>query len=105
MGLADRLVHSDNPPPNVTTEPIGIHEWTAAFELYCYGEATRTSIINQFGLSTEEQNGLDVLKSNYDALSTALDKHIFLHKLEATGLFYQNGMIDIAKYKSIMGLT
>lgn len=105
MGLADRIQHPDSGSWDFTDGMIAIHAWTAAFELYCYGEATRAQLIAVFALDVTEQAGLDQLKAAYDALSTALEKHVFLHKLEAAGRFYQYGKIDKTKYKQILGLV
>lgn len=105
MGLADEIQHSDT-PQDVTGKPIAIHTWTAALELYVRGEATVTQIDNVFGITARGvRTGLDQLVAQIDALGTENQKLIFVYKMEAAGLFYERGLIDKAKYKSIMGLT
>jgi hypothetical protein len=103
MALADRIVHQDP----VTSAPVGdipVHEFTAAFNLYVLGEATRAQVIAVFSLTAADETGLDTLKTTYDALATLSDKLEFKMKLESAGIFYQNGKIDKTKYMSIMGL-
>jgi hypothetical protein len=100
MGLADRLFHTEN---GIPTGDIAIHSWTAAFSLYCYGDAPRSKLEAVFSLSAEDLAGLDTLKTAYDALSVT-DKTNFLNKLESAGLFYESGDIDKTQYKQIMGL-
>lgn len=101
MALADRIIHIES---GSITGDIPIHEWTSAFTLYAIGEATRNKVINTFSLTSADETGLDALKTTYDGLGTKADKNEFLEKLEAAGIFYQNGTIDTAQYKSIMGL-
>lgn len=97
MALSDRIKHA-------TGGDIAVHKWTAGFALYAIGEATRNELIAVFDLSVEDQVGLDALKSNYDSLSTAIEKAVFLSKIEWAGLFYEDGTIDIDRYKQILGM-
>lgn len=97
MALSDRIRHKGG-------GDIPVHKWTAGFALYAIGEATRNELIAVFDLSVEDQVGLDALKSNYDSLSTSIQKAVFLSKVEWAGLFYEDGTIDIDRYKQILGM-
>lgn len=106
MGLAERIVQSDT----ATTYPqedgnIPIHEFTAAISLYATGNATRNQIVNIFNLDAGQAAGLDQLLAAFDALATKADKVEWLMKLEAAGIFFQDGNIDKTQYKTIMGLA
>lgn len=105
MGLADEIQHSDT-PQDLTSGPIPIHTWTAAWELYARGEATANQIKNIFGIESRGcETGMYQLQTQIDDLSTENQKLLHVMKMEAAGLFYENGSIDKTKYKEIMGLT
>lgn len=101
MGLADRIIHIEN---GDQVGDIAVHTWTAAFNLYAAGEATRAELSAVFSLSAQDLVGLDTLKSEYDGLTTEAEKIGFVLKLEHAGLFYERGTIDKARYMQIMGL-
>lgn len=106
MGLAERIVQSDTPtvyPHEDGTIPI--HEFTAAMTLLAAGEVTKSQLVTLFAFDATEEAGLDTLIAAYIALPTTADKVMWLMKLEAAGIFFQDGNIDKAKYKSIMGLV
>lgn len=108
MGIADELQHPliDGMKADLSTGPIAIHYWTAAWELYARGEATYDQIKTLFGLEARGVTaGSDQLKTAIDALGTENQKLLFIMKMEAAGLFYETGQIDKTKYKQIMGLS
>jgi hypothetical protein len=72
--------------------------------LYVIGEATRTELETVFSLGVSDLAGLDALKAQYDSLGSAVEKAVFLQKIEWAGMFYENGTIDIDRYKQILGL-
>lgn len=101
MGLADRIVHIEN---DEQVGDIAVHAFTAGFNLYAIGEATRGELEAVFSLSAQDLTGLDTLKSEYDGQATAVEKLLFVLKLEHAGLFYERGTIDKTRYIQIMGL-
>ena len=94
MGLADRIYHSDTPMPYPSGEYISIHDFSAAMQLYYAGEATENQITNLFNLDDSQASGLSVLITELDGLSTDADKVKWLLKLDAAGIYYQNGRLD-----------
>lgn len=101
MSLTDRLVHRK--PDGTGAGDIPIHEFTAAVSLYAYGLAAKNEITTLFGLEADDIADLDSLAAMYTSLSSEALKAQYLNRLECAGLFYQNGKIDAARYKSIMG--
>lgn len=101
MGLADRIVHRDG---NTQLGDIPIHEFTSALTLFATGDATHAQIVNIFSLQPDEESGLTTLEDALSALPDQAAKSVWIAKLEAAGIFYQNGAIDKAKYMQIMGL-
>lgn len=100
MGLAERIVHAGGDE----NADIAVHRFTAGFGLYVVGEATRAELEAVFSLSAGDLAGVDALKAEYDALGTAVEKALFLQKIEWAGIFYENGTINAARYKQILGL-
>lgn len=100
MGLAERIVHAGGDE----NANIAVHRFTAGFGLYVIGQATRGELATVFSLSADDLVGVDALKAEYDALGSAVEKAVFLQKLEWAGMFYENGTIDTARYKQILGL-
>lgn len=84
-------------------EMIAIHKFTAALVLYATGDATANNIKNVFNMDASASAQLDTLLSVLDAIATAVEKSIWLQKLEAAGLYYEDGTIDSTQYKNIMG--
>jgi hypothetical protein len=100
MALTDRLMHPTNLP---VSGLIPVHQFTAGFMLWCNGEVTRNQFLNRFNITASgEINGVDALKAKYDSLGTEIEKIIYIWKLEAAGLFYEDGTITDTKYKTIM---
>lgn len=105
MGLAERIIHSDTPKPFPSGESIAIHEFTAAMQLYWLGEATENQIKNLFNLDPGQASGLNQLITVFNSQSNDSQKAKWLAKLDACGIYYQNGNLSASQYKSIMGLT
>jgi len=104
MAFADRIQTSPFPKEYPAGSLLPIHELTAAFHLYWLGTATRNQIVSLFNLDASEQVGLDALLAALDGQANETLKVKWLMKLDAAGIYYQNGNITIDQYKAIMGL-
>lgn len=103
--LIDRI---ENPATRETVisggeRMISIHKFTSALVLYSQGHATKNQIISKFSLDNSAQIQLNVILTVIDNLSTDIDKVLWFQRLEAAGLFYEDGTRDSAWYKSVMG--
>lgn len=83
---------------------ISIHKFTAALVLYATGNATANNIKSVFNMDASASAQLDTLLSVLDGIATAVEKSIWLQKLESAGLYYEDGTIDAEQYKNIMGI-
>jgi hypothetical protein len=80
-------------------DKIAIHAFTGLLEEWRYGRATRTNVVNQFNLSTEDQNDLDWLKGKYDGSTNqdqwirAFKNYLYMSEVEVMGLHIRTNFV------------
>jgi len=99
MTLENRVINNQNPDGD-----ISMHIFSAGLTLWGAGEVTRTQLINFFNLDATEQTQLDEIKTKFNGL-TNLQKAAFHGTVEAANIAFEEGAINVTKWKSILGIT
>jgi hypothetical protein len=103
MALIDKLARDEPHPPN--GEPvIANHAFSAAMWFLSKGDVTQAQVINDFGLTTEDQVQLQQIVTFIGTLNNA-EKARFHSRLESAGILLEGGYIGRAKYRKLLGMT
>jgi len=101
MTLEDRCKNPNNAGGVVI---IPMHIFSAGLTLWGAGEITRAQLITFFNFDATEQTQIDEIKTKYDGLNN-INKAGFHGTVESANIAYEDGAINVTKWKSILGIT
>jgi len=99
MTLEDRVISNQNPDGD-----ISMHIFSAGLTLWGASEITRAQLISFFNFDATEQTQIDEIKTKFNGLDN-FQKAGFHGTVEAANIAFEEGAINVTKWKSILGIT